>query len=84
MNFGLEKHKGFRGQGTALIAMIIGIVIVTVIALALAPTVANSSEAAALNANLTAAGSQLTRLVPLLYVVVIVLILVGSFALSRK
>jgi hypothetical protein len=64
-----------------MIIGLIGIVIFVVIALSLAPTVANQTVAASGNANMTAAGTSLLNLTPLLYAVIIVVAILGALAL---
>ena len=71
-----------RGQMNMIVGLI-GLVIFVIIALNLAPTVANQSEFTALNPNTTAAGSSLARLTPLLYLVVIVVAILGFMSFKR-
>lgn len=72
-----------RGQMNLIVGLI-GLVIFVIIALNLAPTVANQSELTALNGNITAAGSSLARLTPLLYVVIIIVAILGFMSFRRE
>ena len=72
-----------RGQMNMIIGLI-GLVIFVIIALNLAPTVANQSEFTALNANVTTAGSALTRLTPLLYIVIIIVAILGFMSMRQQ
>lgn len=74
-NWGEERrHKGFV---EAIMALIM-VVIFALIGYALLPTIANSGEAAALNSNVSVAGSAVTRLGPLMIAVSILLAIVGA------
>jgi len=72
-----------RGQMNMIIGLI-GLVIFVIIALNLAPTVANQSEFTALNANVTTAGAALTRLTPLLYIVIIIVAILGFMSMRQQ
>ena len=72
-----------RGQMNMIIGLI-GLVIFVIIALNLAPTVANQSENTALNANVTTAGAALTRLTPLLYIVIIIVAILGFMSMRQQ
>lgn len=67
-------HKGFV---EAIMALIL-VVIFALIGYALLPTIANSAEYSALNANVTTAGSAVTRLGPLMIAVAVLLAIVGA------
>lgn len=66
-----------RGQ-MGFIPVIIGVVVVILILLSLAPTIANQAMAVQGNANMTVAGQQLTVLFPMLYVVLGIAVLTGA------
>jgi len=70
------RHKGAVG-----IAGLLGLVVFVLVALSLAAPVANQSEGAALNANVTAAGASLARIIPLVFIVFILMVIVGGVAL---
>jgi uncharacterized membrane protein YciS (DUF1049 family) len=66
-----------RGQ-MGFIPVVIGVVVVILILLSLAPTIGTQSQAVTLNANMTTAGQQLSTLFPMLYIVLGIAVLVGT------
>lgn len=73
--FGQQRKQ--RGFAEAIMALVF-VVIFALIGYALLPTIANSAELAALNSNVSTAGSATTRLGPLMIAVAILLAIMGA------
>ena len=75
--YGFGQSRGRRGFIEAILALIM-VVIFALVGYALLPTISNAAEAAALNGNVTVAGSATTRLGPMMIAVAILLAIVGA------